>query len=1288
LEVADFKLQGSEGSQPFGKPSSLLKRPHIQAALSDLENLCSGPGSPALVASQPTSPARSQVQTQEESSSALQFASQAFATQLPKSMQKAATRNITTGGSERRQSDKGSLLNLLALQTKKGGLSIHQDASHASPAPPNIDDTSPGKPPVLSEASPDKIAAMSSKLDAKANSQPSQASLSSQSASNHSSNKPSPVPLKEVADGAFHATTRYDSEKENSQDSQKRGRESSNFTRAELQTLNSAGEPKQQNGSADLTNPKTAPFFDEFLSGDLFKDLKRVPRKYARIPSAQKDILESKESWFNPSTEPRNSYALMPAEVRDDFIAFLSKKQDPKFGQQSVESASESDGPESSVDSGDESQEEGGDDLESEDEQQGIDLDSEEEDNTIPWSPSPDRHQPKNDSLIINPGSEIDDTEARSATTEHDHDDVLGGAVDSVSANAPPASAPASMNKTHQRQRSPPPKRRFPVVWSSSPAPEEELELDELHAVGDEVEADDVEIEQVPDTSQEIPSTAVQNLRQVQVERTPDVKFHDDRHKARRSHSLGPPPIVTKGDLDSSHLEEVIPATCDNASPKCLTASSSGRPTIFTSVAGSQKNRPSHLSNPENIQTHTPEDGTVDEDILASQQIDLEPQSREPQSSASINSSPIRSTFPVSTMGQSGVEPMKNGSSPLKPQSPICVLHSSPPSGQRPASTGKHEAGHVTNNRVLVSAAQSPKRGNDSVESPSRHFPLKRRRHEPALAAIQREENNQRNTKEMARTARHRFTERLSAGIESPSFTSKAPVTAGLSSLKVSTSSPHPPIPRTQPPVSSGPTAIDPISSTPYAPRPQTQRQVSTFESTNQIENEDHSQPAAPEQGNKIQAAPSDQVAADFYTLFKAAYPEYTACRRDFTWSLVYIEWLEKQGTRLHPSVWDDFIRVVISEYRDYARKLRDSGHSGDIKKGYDFYNDHVPREQIKFDKGLITTLPKLQEAILSLDPKAVERYRHNFDERRTAATPVASSKNHEVPQQPEQARGEASTEAPIQVMESPQRKASSPQRAPAEASAEAPIVVEESPQRQDVASPDLGSLGTRKVVPKRRFFETFSQLPTTNSKATPTVKPSPRATPAKDETPRSRRSLPWQQGPASSPLNPASSSGTKRKRPTTSPSPTARHKSLKTYTLARPTSAREEVLESSPPINRHQNPEDQHGTPSSPILGTAPSPPHPHQNPKSSLQARSSPFSLSALHNVPSSSNPIDGNNKVGNWLAQTPQPKVKKTSRFEQFLEKTLAKRRQSGGLLGSRGSTPGRRFCTKPKERRSLG
>jgi hypothetical protein len=1216
-------------------------------------------------------------------------------------MQKKVTGHIATGGSECRQSDKDFLLDLLG-QTKKSNLSIHQDTSDTNSARPDIDNSSSQKPPVLSEASPEKVAAMTSKIDAKANSQPSQISLSSQSASNHSSSKLSPVPLKGGSDRAFHARASYDSEKENSQESPKRGKHSSR--EAEHEALSSAGQPKQQNSNIDLPNPKAAPLVDEFLSGDLFKDLKRVPRKYVRIPRAQQDILDSKESWFNPSAEPRNSYALMPAKVREDLIVFMNQKQDPKFRQKSEETASESDGPESSIGSDDEgpeeSVEEGGDDLDSEDEQQSSDVDPEEAESPIPWSPSPDPQQPKNISLNIDSEPESNNIQTHSSPAVQDNG--LGDAVDNVSEDAPPASSPVSLNRTHQREHSPPPKRRFPVVMSSSPAPEEELELDELHAVGDEVEDEVVDTEQVPNTSQDIPSTAVQNLRQVQVERTPDVKFLDNRHTLHRLNSLGAPPRVTKGDPDSSHLEEVIPATCDNTTPKCSTASSSDKSTNFMNISGSHNNRPSHLSDPENIQTHTVEVETMNEDILASQQIVSEAQNLQPQSNVSASSSPIRSTFPDQTMGQSGVKPMKHGASPHKPQPPNCALHSSPPSGQMSASTKKHEPENITNHGVSASFAQSPKRRNKSIESPTR-VPLKRRRHEPALAAIRREECDQRNTKEMARAARHRFTERLSAGMGGPSSMSNTPVTSGPNSSNASTGPPQLSKPLAQPSLPSNPAAASPMQSIQSASRRQTQRQGSPLETTVQIENTTQLQSPTIEQINKTPATASSQVVPSFYTVFKASYPEYTAGQRDFTWSLVYIEWLEKRGTRLHPSVWDDFIRVVVSEYRDYARKSRNSGHSdGQIKKGYDFYNDHVPAEQMRFKKGLITTLPKLQEALSSLDSKDVERYRHDFDERRTVATPIAVSKNNQVSGKSEPVRAEASTEAPIQVVESPpHEKAPGPQRTPAEASTNSPKVIEESPPHQSVASPELGSSSSRmSAPPKRPFFETFSQLPATKTKATSIAKSSPKEASAKNDTPRSRRSLPWQQGPASSPLNPASSSGTKRKRPATSPSPTARHKSLKSSTQARPTSTREEILESSPPINRHQvhksspnarppshHSEEQHGTPSSPILGTTRSTSHsskPHTH-KKSLPAPSSPFSLSSLR---SSSKPLDGHNKVGNWLAQTPQPKVKKTSRFEQFLEKTLAKRRESGEFgIGSRTSTPGRRFCTKPKERRGL-
>ncbi|RKF63900.1 hypothetical protein OnM2_022107 [Erysiphe neolycopersici] len=107
-----------------------------------------------------------------------------------------------------------------------------------------------------------------------------------------------------------------------------------------------------------------------------------------------------------------------------------------------------------------------------------------------------------------------------------------------------------------------------------------------------------------------------------------------------------------------------------------------------------------------------------------------------------------------------------------------------------------------------------------------------------------------------------------------------------------------------------------------------------------------------------------------FYTNFKSKYPEYKGSLRDFTWALVYIEWLVPQDENLDWQYWDDFVRVLASEYTNNIR------YCGDPITGLAYYKIK-PRKAL-FCQNLLSP-QTLQIALSSLNKNEVKYFRDAF---------------------------------------------------------------------------------------------------------------------------------------------------------------------------------------------------------------------------------------------------------------------------------------------------------------------
>lgn len=115
--------------------------------------------------------------------------------------------------------------------------------------------------------------------------------------------------------------------------------------------------------------------------------------------------------------------------------------------------------------------------------------------------------------------------------------------------------------------------------------------------------------------------------------------------------------------------------------------------------------------------------------------------------------------------------------------------------------------------------------------------------------------------------------------------------------------------------------------------------------------------------------------APNVFERFKRAYPSFKASQKSFICACAYIEWL-KAGQKLHPTLWDDFIRAFAEDYGGYVKYCMRAKQ--DPVTGLQFYNEYVPEPL--FSCRLITA-STLSEGLL-LDPVLTARCRKAFENR------------------------------------------------------------------------------------------------------------------------------------------------------------------------------------------------------------------------------------------------------------------------------------------------------------------
>lgn len=377
--------------------------------------------------------------------------------------------------------------------------------------------------------------------------------------------------------------------------------------------------------SAGLQQPTQALAFVDQLQRDFpFEGLKRVPRRYARIPGDQKALLESQDSWFQPKEDGRSYHASIPAKVLDDLMNFIDRDScsqqlhgcrsitstpDPeKDGEH--DSAAEKDSLRNETDKGDKFSKSNANSL------------SKQQSNSLNVSPNARSHFPSNSPQINLVLEETDDGEAEVGFVSWPSSPELpnaknhfpssgpqmnlvaegedGGAEDGfVSWSSSPEPKDATLEHQARLQKKsgnnvpsqqldspfgPPPSSkprpkpivRAPIEFpSSSPTGQEELELAVPLAVSDVIEAEDETEETSLKSPHEPPPSNPRGSNFVQVEHTPLPKFRSSSNQVSFRRSGTKRSVAEDRTWGGLSSDAVIPATFHGSGSSSKQVSSS-----------------------------------------------------------------------------------------------------------------------------------------------------------------------------------------------------------------------------------------------------------------------------------------------------------------------------------------------------------------------------------------------------------------------------------------------------------------------------------------------------------------------------------------------------------------------------------------------------------------------------------------------------------------------------------------------------------------------------------------
>lgn len=1037
LQISKFKLLGSEGSKVFGKPQIIQKRGNIQNLL---QQLFAGSGQKS--------------QEAVASSGASNIDSQALATQVIEE----ATKN--------RQPQTKSTNIRIDVFSKDLTDSIQGEHNYPAETRPKQQNKLKSllgllKPAALGSISDRKVAETTLRLDSENNGRMSKSPLSIKSSIltkdqnnvQHSSQEPPKTDIQ--------IRNTDDSEKENSQESSR----SSSKPSASQKAMKSLPQPNEQKKSTSVSSQL---LFDQMENINPFEGLKRIPRRFVRVSEAQANILEQKDAWFEPPHANESVYAKIPNSVRDDLISFLDKQVDTIAAGKSSQNNQEISDEANTTRNEEDSEQSGGEDSEG--------------DEVISWAPSPERIPNPNPSFLNGVGlssypdnvsNHSDDEVQPSSPADTDSlPEALETVVRSISVSRSQASFALSQLSTQiiepPQQRQPDRLLRKPIIPSSSPI-EEPLELEIPHAIGDIVDESDEEVENIVEPSQALLSTAPQSSKIIEVRRTPQSDV--ETSEGKRQKKIWRQRNRTLEDIFS---DPIIPATfIDPISTEVLSSNITMSPTWRQPEAhlmDIDNERQQHATAFAESPINDPVDQT--EEDMAEDQLLQEYRSSQRQErtwSPPTNNDEISESLEAisSRSERESVPPYEDIDQER--------LGHPPTPAQELGNAGQVKMPDT----ILAERSNSLKRGSEDVAGVSDGVKVKHKRRKP-ISIVEHEDYPIIDTKQMARASRQSFKEKFRPFIEKER-------------LQPTNSSSRNEVPRIDIP-STIPVEDTSAPHTSYASQNESPSVRRRVPDTPRFNTENRLMPigSATMKEDSLSLCSSENSEANdeaetasgvFFNRFKTAYPDFDGSENNFTWALVYIEYLRVTKKQLiHVSLCDDLIRVMSFEFPQYVRREKALSPSKRLLTGWDYYDQRVPN--INYKQEVITP-ENLQEALSSCDPDVVDRCRKLFE-----AKPMLD-------------QGSEFSSPKITI--TPKARLKSEQDDMFKRGYPSPILG----SARDTAQPKL----------KKPFFETASQIHQTNQQKT--LDTAINSSPPSSSKPK--RSLPWkgrtESTPKSSPL-------------------------------------------------------------------------------------------------------------------------------------------------------------------------
>jgi hypothetical protein len=931
---------------------------------------------------------------------------------------------------------------------------------------------------VLKPLSGEKVRDITSRLEAKANKQQSQSPASSQPLTSFVDSKNQLTFLKTRNEVELPHFLANESEKENSEEAPKVGRKALHITKSDL--IDPYEHERQR---------VQVSFMDTFQNGNPFEGLKRVPRKYVRIPEAQQSLLEHQDAWYKMQSNSQVSRARIPPTVHKDLITFLSHKlttQSANIENQENDSENESSEDEHSRNDLKSEEPEAGEDASEYNDSTDAENDPNGRKTRLPagkvssddtghvapaemstaalstdqniWtgiisSSSPSGLMIEADDADESEAGNMSDDERGSCSPTPDRNLRVSGALFDSHENQPSTNdydlshldrsvkspgnatvdfadlshirgiedpmvvqASTSPRRTNQQQR---PSHKSPGqvllhasryrrntigTPSSSPVDDDDFEMEVPYAVGDEIEEIDKEDVEAKEFYQEVRSTAPPKSRLIQVMQTPFPRDSESK-RGRLQHANGSPSAIWSSDRR-------IPATFNDAQGNSSIfeeMNSLFKPTSQNPIAKNKQNI-HHVQSENDIPSGNASEGEDQDQAadLAERQLCLEYESSQLKE-RELDPFPIKTALSSPSDGGLDIVRTEAGGSPSTTKIEIASTRElqaflSPPLMMASSTRNNLQLSDcVGENPPANALASEPQR--DGFQDLSQENAVKRQRRMRVPNITRREEPAPRDTKEMARAFRHSFNDKLHAALREPEVSRGTKSLPGPPACTPVVPQPSFVVDHLQPPSpgivvqssyceklsnannlsavsdqsrsdefenpysTSGPRTVPKIEEAPEARGPGLEARLESVPSSGN---------GSDEQGH-LSTVFLDECAIDsrppqnFFDKFKSAYPEYKGSHNDFVLALVYIEWL-REAKKLHPSLWDDFIRFLVENYYEYREENR-SEDMRNIMTGLEFY-DQVEH---RIYQAAIITRYNLQEALSTLDQKMVGKYRESY---------------------------------------------------------------------------------------------------------------------------------------------------------------------------------------------------------------------------------------------------------------------------------------------------------------------